>query len=46
MRSLAALDGLPFASYARGEVLRRLAATLATDRPIIAAGSSCGLVAK
>lgn len=30
----------------RAEVIRRLRATLAAGRPIVAAGSSCGLVAK
>jgi predicted TIM-barrel enzyme len=45
-RTLADLDEHPLPIYSRAEVLRRLGATLQARSPIVAAGSSCGLVAK
>ena len=45
-RTLADLDAHPLPIYSRAEVLRRLGATLQARSPIVAAGSSCGLVAK
>ena len=44
--SLADLGLTPIPTYERTEVLYRLRETIATGTPIVAAGSSCGLVAK
>lgn len=46
VRSLADLSSVPVPTFSRSEVLARLTATVAAGSPIVAAGSSCGLVAK